>query len=88
MNWLKWVMVVTTIMGQLPQTILAIEQAFGAKNGTAKKDVVIGTAVAAAVAAGANVEQTVTLANSASTIIDSTVAALNATGVLKSTVAP
>ena len=83
MNWLKWALLITQIIASIPQTIMSIEQAFGAKNGPAKKDVALAAIGTAAVVSGASPEQATALVQQSGALVDSTVAIFNTVGILK-----
>lgn len=80
MNWFQWIQF---ILGLLPQIIIliqTIEQAIGAGNGAAKKEIVIGSLEAAAAANGANEKQLKSLRAMASALVDRQVAQFNESG--------
>jgi hypothetical protein len=82
MNWLKWIMFALQLFTQVAPMVIAAEQAVGTGNGEIKKDLVTGSAVAAATLAGASTTQITAVEQITGSLVDATVTALNTAGVL------
>jgi hypothetical protein len=82
MDWLKWVMFALQLFNQVAPMVISAEQSIGVGNGEIKKDLVKGSAIAAATMAGASTEQVKAVGEITGSLVDATVTALNTAGVL------
>lgn len=77
---MKWLQLILGLLPYVLQTVVSVEQVVGAGNGQTKKQLVLD-----AIDAGAHVGETVPVENVkiVSTLVDSVVGSLNATGFFK-----
>ena len=82
---MQWLMLIVRFLPDVLRAVIAVEQAIGSQPGATKKQVVLGAITAAAKVGGSVDEQHV---SAISTLIDSTVGALNTAGVFGKAAAP
>jgi len=83
MGVLSTILTITTIIGQVPIWVQAIESIVGSGNGASKKDLVQGMAGSAALASGATQEQAKAIVETTGSLADATVALFNTIGLFK-----
>ena len=76
-------MLILSILSQIPNLVVSVENAFGAGAGDNKLSAIVSSASQIAVAAGANPSEVKTVSDIATTAANATVSILNSVGVFQ-----